>query len=223
MTSLERSDSVDSQQTEVINEIIVICSDGARITVDLNIFPSATLRNLAQSNFADCKTTRIMFDSYAFLSIYKRYLPNITDFLDLPQEITLLDVAISPKIRKDFNGDMRFKATGHILCTFQQQKFCFDIVDDEKNMHEYDWLCDAPVIDIETCVCTSRRIIVVLHGKFNNRIIDDIADEKDAPLAICREFKRSIRATITGSDNGSVCTNEMFLEWFKCELLKNST
>ncbi len=45
------------------NKITVICSDGVKILVDLDIFPSEVLRAIVKHNFKDSKITEILYDS----------------------------------------------------------------------------------------------------------------------------------------------------------------
>ena len=81
--SLDEHMSDDKKMTAEQNEIIVECSDGKEIRVDLNFFPSATLRALTKSDFADSKKIRILYDSGTFLREYNKYLPEICDYLQL--------------------------------------------------------------------------------------------------------------------------------------------
>jgi hypothetical protein len=76
------------------DEITVLCADGVRIRVDLNLFPSEFLRRLAASDFADKKEVEIPYRADHFYKIYKKYLPAIEEYLQIapPQLISSHDL-----------------------------------------------------------------------------------------------------------------------------------
>ena len=76
--------SLDTTETKTHSgAITVICSDGARIRVDLNLFPSELLRGVVKSDFADRDEMEILYDSAQFMAIYKSYLPAPADYFQL--------------------------------------------------------------------------------------------------------------------------------------------
>jgi hypothetical protein len=79
--------SLDTAETKTHRgSITVICSDGVRIRVDLNLFPSELLRKVARSEFADRNDVEILYDRVRFLKIYNKYLPQPDDYFQLPAQ-----------------------------------------------------------------------------------------------------------------------------------------
>jgi hypothetical protein len=77
MTSLDSTERSCAEKKQR-SAITVICSDGVRIRVDLNLFPSEMLH--AARNFADCYEMEIPYGSAAFLRYYESYLPPLPDY-----------------------------------------------------------------------------------------------------------------------------------------------
>ena len=90
------------------DEITVLCADGVRIQIDLNLFPSEFLRRLAASDFADKKEVKIPYRADHFYETYKKYLPTVEEYLQIapPPIVEQLPAVAQPQSAVSVNEDL---------------------------------------------------------------------------------------------------------------------
>jgi hypothetical protein len=86
--------SLEQEEKPADNIITVVFRDKKRMSVDLDVFPSETLRAIKRSKFADRDEVELQFQSEEFMHIYNEYKPiNARDYLQMHEhEIKLVDV-----------------------------------------------------------------------------------------------------------------------------------
>ena len=152
MTSLE---SVEHKAAA--DKITVLCSDDVHIAVDLRLFPSEMLRQLARSEFADNKTTRIIFDSATFNALYNQYLPSAADYFQMvPREdrIQILDFGMNFYCEWNFFGENHEEEILNVIHMKAKLKISLNVVSDNQvspagtlNGRTFVVLCDLTSIE----------------------------------------------------------------------------
>ncbi len=225
--------SLDSDESKVAAEITVECSDGVRIAVDLRLFPSAMLRRLAKSEFKDRAQIRLMFDSQTFLAIYNAYLPNIRNYLDLPNEVCIADLAIIAEEleSRDYEKPV-FNVIGRIIFSFQKKEYLCRITLKDYSLAR---TINFPGIDAPVKYCTDIKFILEFETsagvfdetKYNLRdtISSTFADDYDDSTEqtyegyLSQEFKKKITNSLIYKNNSVICDCDSFLEWFKYQII----
>jgi hypothetical protein len=209
--------------------ITVICSDGPRIRVDLNLFPSEILRSVARSEFADCDETPIIFDSTSFLTLYNSYLPSIHDYLCLSDEAKIADIAIIVSTPDDFSFEtMKFSAFGRLIVSWRQKKYLFDIKLPLYTLERVKKLNGNPTpivystdIDFIIYFKSSGQVSACSHtikGMISSDFLDEDSEE-NYDVSITTELKRSLSRTLTYDNNCTIIKCKLFLEWLKYQAM----
>ena len=179
--------SLESDESKAVGNITVECSDGVHIAVDLRLFPSEMLRQLARSEFADNKTTRIIFDSTTFNALYNKYLPSVEDYFQLvsrEDRIQILDFGI------DFYCDWSLSGENHekeILEAFGMKaklKISLNVVSDNR-------VSPAGTLNVPAGTLNSRTFVVLC----NLNPIDDFAKQlrEDPDVLMALDFRLSFK------------------------------
>jgi hypothetical protein len=220
--------SLESGENKTTDYITVECSDGVKIAVDLRLFPSEMLRQLAQSQFADNKTTRIIYDSATFTALYNKYLPSVEDYFQLvpcEDRIQILDFGINFYCDWIFSGENHEKEILEAFGMKAKLKISLNVVSDNQvspagtlNSRMFVVLCDlTPIDDFAEQLRKDPDVLMVFdftlsfkdvnitsethlfnHSITPRELIEDIREDPDGRGDLLMKLKLILTRVFTG-------------------------